>query len=65
MNRRTYNVLQMLESDGSLREMKSFENDDRCPLVFPDLKKNKSTWDIEELIGPTGKPGVFPTDANC
>jgi len=62
MNRRVYNLLQMVESDSALRQMKFFETDEQCPLKFPDLAKNMSNWHTEELIGPPGKPMVYPTD---
>ena len=62
MNRRVYNLLQMVESDGALQRMKFFESDDSCPLIFPEHSKKKEIWESEQLEGDLPDPTDFPTD---
>ena len=62
MNRRVYNLLQMMEFDGSLQRMKFFESVESCALIFPEHSKKKEIWDNEQLEGDLPDLTDFPID---
>ena len=62
MNRRVYNLLEMVESDGSLQRMKFSESGDRCPLIFPEHSKKKEIWQSEQIEANQLDTTSFPSD---